>query len=106
MFLSLAWSVIPKASKPPFVPYIKKLEEEEEFDFILKKVRKHLELSDNDYRVSKHRIINMIKSDMISWFSHYGIEKKYWKQYYLDFDKIKDTTPRIKQNTGLEAWGI
>jgi len=49
MYLSLAWSVLPKVSKPPFVKYIKKVEEDVEYDFILSKVKKQYNLSDNDY---------------------------------------------------------
>ena len=107
MYLSLAWSIIPKVQRPPFIKYIKQLEEEEEFDFILKRIRKHFQLSDNDYIAMKERIIKEIKKDMVSWFSFYGIPKKYWKQYYLNFNQIKQFGDKsVKQQTGLDAWGL
>lgn len=106
MYLSLAWSIIPKSARPPFVNFIKKVNEEEEYAFILNKIRKHLSLSDNDFRACKHRLITMIKEDMILWFTFYGIEKKYWKQYYLDFDKIKGDEIKVDTPQGLAAWGL
>lgn len=107
MWLSLAWSVLPKYPKMPFVRYIKKVEDEQTYDFILKEVRKQYQLSDNDYKHNKGRILEAIKKDMVSWFTYYGIPKKYWKEHQLDFSLIKlhekkDTKP-VK---GLEVWGI
>ena len=106
-YLSLAWSVIPKSSKTPFIKYIKQLQDETEFDFILPKIRKQFELSDNDYNSMRSRIIDSIKKDMVSWFRYYGISKRYWKQYYLNFNQIKESdTPQPQSQTGLEAWGL
>ncbi len=107
MYLSLAWSIIPKLAKAPFVKYIKKAEENEEFTFILSRVRKHFKMADNDFNIMKSRIIKAIKEDMVFWFSYYGIEKKYWKKYYLKFDLIKEFGPkRVKAQRGLEAFGM
>jgi hypothetical protein len=110
MYLSLAWSVLPKVSKKPFIDYKsqKKIVEEEEFDFILKKIRKHFSLSDNDYRANKERILKEIKKDMPYWFSWYGIAKKYWKHYYVNFELIKQFDVRVSKpvTKGLEKWGL
>ena len=107
MYLSLAWSIMPKLQKPPFIKYIKKVQEEEEFDFILSRVRKHFDLSDNDYNSMKSRIIKEIKKDMVNWFSFYGIPKKYWKQYYINFNQIKEFEVKIDNSQkGLDAWGL
>ena len=105
MYLSLAWSVIPKMHKAPYVKYIKQVVDDEEFDFILNRVRKHFDLSDNDYNSNKSRILVAIKKDMASWFSFYGIQKKYWKKYYVDFRQIKEFGVINKQQ-GLGAWGL
>ena len=107
MYLSLAWSIIPKSVKPPFIKYIKKVDEVEEFDFILSRVRQHMKLSDNDYNSQKDRILKEMKKDMVNWFSFYGIPKKYWKKYYLDFKQIKEFGPKkpVAQK-GLDLWGI
>lgn len=107
MYISLAWSILPKSQRMPFRKYIKRNIEEEEFKFILDKIRKHFELSDNDFNSIKGRLIVDIKKDMPSWFSYYGIQKRYWKQYYQDFRLIKEFNkikkPKFK---GLSAWGI
>lgn len=107
MYLSLVWSIMPKTIKPPFVRYIKKIEEDEEYSFILDKVRKHYKLSDNDYNYNKERILTAIKNDMVNWFSFYGIAKQYWKKYYLKFDLIKEFGgKRAQPQKGLEQWGL
>jgi len=108
MYLSLAWSIIPKTSKAPFNKYIKKVEENEEFDFILNKVRKHFKLSDNDYITNKKRILKAIQEDMVNWFSYYGVPKRYWNKYKIDFKKIKEfgEENKIKPQKGLEAFGM
>lgn len=90
MYLSLVWSIMPKSAKAPYIKYISKIEEVEEFDFILKKIRKQYKLSDNDFNSNKQYLINAIKKDMVWWFSYYGIEKKVWKKYYLNFKLIKE----------------
>ena len=98
MFLSLAWSVIPKQNKAPFVRWIKEDKEEEEFHFILKKVRKHFELSDNDYESNKTRLIKHIKNNFVEWFKYYGIEQKYYRQYNVEIKK--------ERVGGLEQWSV
>jgi len=100
MFLSMAWSVIRKQPRTPYVKYIKKSEEEEEFGFILKRIRKQFEMSTNDYEANKQRLIEMIKQDMVLWFKYYGTEKKYWKQYQLDINLLKG----IKKPEALARW--
>lgn len=89
MYLSLAWSIIPKNSKLPFIKYIKKEEEEEEFDFILEKVRKQYQLSDNDYRAVKARLVKQIREHPVGWFKFYGIDRPKWKQYSIDYNILK-----------------
>lgn len=106
MYLSLAWSILPKSIKAPRIKYIKKEDETEEFDFILSRVRKQFKLSDNDYNSVKIRILNAIKKDMINWFCFYGIPKKYWKKYDLDFKLMKSFGETKKEIKGLDAWGI
>lgn len=107
MYLSLAWTVIPKVSKTPFNKFIKKIGDEEEFSFILDLIRKHYELSDNDYKANRNLIIKQIKSDMVYWFRAYGIPKGYWKKYELDFNDIKFDEKVVKvKDEGLNKWGF
>jgi len=89
-YLSLAWSVIPKQPKAPFIKYIKKIEEKNDYEFITDKIRKHFQMSDNDFRAVKDNLINEIKKDPEPWFAFYGIEKKYWRKFGLNFDNISN----------------
>jgi len=107
MYLSLAWSILPKVTRPPFIRYIKTVEEDEEYDFILSKVKKQYKMSDNDFNSMKSRILEKIKNDTVRWFSYYGVPKKYWNKYYLKFDLIKDYGPKkVIPQRGLEQWGL
>lgn len=103
MWLSLAWSVIPKVKKAPFIPFVKKKDDEEEFEFILTRVRQYFNMSDNDYRSLKDRMIKAIMKDMVNWFSFFGIEKMYWKRYRLDFGMMKQFG--VEEKRGLFAYG-
>lgn len=108
MYLSLAWSVLPKTKKAPFIKYIKQESEDTEFNFIYSKIRKQFSLSDNDWVIVKPYIHNAIKKDMINWFSYYGVKKPYWRRYQLDYEQMKNFNrdegrPARK---GLEAWGL
>ena len=107
MWLSLAWSVLPKYDKQPFIPFIKTEKEEEEFEFILSLIRKHFNIKGNDYNTNKNRLISYIKKDMPNWFKYFGIEKRYWKQYFLDYNKMKESNVNVKQTgIGLSRWGL
>jgi hypothetical protein len=108
MYLSLAWSIIPKSDRQPFINYIKKQkEQDDEFDFIFKKIRKHFKLSDNDFNANKERIRIAIKKDMIDWFCFYGIEKEYWKKFQLNYKLLKNYGIDKKNvASDLNKWGF
>jgi len=108
MFVSLAWSVLPKMQKAPFVKYIKQIEDDEEYNFIYARIRRQFEISDNDFAVIKPMLYNAIKTDMVKWFSYYGIPKTYWKKYLLDYTLMKNfNREEAKRPTqGLGAWGF
>jgi hypothetical protein len=106
MWLSLAWSILPKFSKAPFIRYIKSIDEEDEWGFIMNKIRRHLELSDNDYKSVKGYLIDAIKNNKVEWFSAYGIDKPIWKKHGLDFNDMKKYGNRVIAQKGLEAWGM
>jgi len=106
MFLSLAWTVVPKEGRG-FIKYIKKKTEEEKYWFILEKVRKHFILADNDYEAIRGRLIEAIKKDLVGWFTFYGIKKRYWKEFFVNFDLIKEVGDKIPPKPkGLDAWGM
>jgi hypothetical protein len=107
MYLSLAWSIIPKTEKEPFIRYIRQAKDDVEFDFLIKRIRKHLNLSDNDWASNSERLMKDIKENMTDWFCYYGIEKKYWKKYKLPFAKMKTFGVKVKAPPkGLSAWGL
>jgi len=97
---------LPKYQKAPFVKYIKSVDDEDEYGFILRKIRRQLNLSDNDYKHCKLYILKLIKENMISIFRAYGVEKKYWKQFKLDFNLIKEGKKQNVPQSGLSAWGL
>jgi len=109
MYLSLVWSLIPKTGKTPFLKYTGKKEVEDDMDFIYKRLRKHLELSDNDFRANKRFFDDSIKEMMQEWFMFYGVEKNMWKKYNLDFDtamKFKEAHKDDKKEKGLSEFGF
>jgi len=107
MFLSLAWSVIPKYQKMPFVRCTKKGSKDEKYDFLFKKIRKYLEMSDNDFNTNKIRLIEEIEKNQVEWFCAFGVEKKTWKKFGLDFSCIKTYgKKRAIPQKGLGAWGL
>jgi len=101
MYLSLAWTVIPKSPKAPFSKYIKKEADPTKYDFILTIIRKHFDMSDNDYDANKERIIKSIEQDTGSWFAFYGIEKRIWKKFQLNQEQMKDFTRTRTQQRRL-----
>ena len=108
MYLSLAWSVLPKTKKAPFVKYIKQGKDDTEFEFLYKLVRKQYDISDKDFEAIKPMLYDAIKRDMVNWFSYYGIPRGYWQRYNIDYRAMKkfnrDEGRPAKQ--GLEAWGL
>lgn len=106
MFAALAWAkMFPKQFKTPFVKYIKKKEDNEAYQIIINKIRKQLQLSDNDYKYSKKRIIKYIEDNKQELFIKFGIDKKEWKKHGLDFKEIKSGGLR-EGKKGLDLWGF
>jgi len=105
MYLSLAWSIIPKVNRMPFMNYIKKNKEDDKYDFILNSLRKQFELSDNDFVVIKGRLLDNIDNNKEEWFRYYGVPKKYWRLNKIDFNKIREGRIAEPKCVGLEAFG-
>ena len=118
MFISLAWSVLPKSVKVPYMTDMKKItdeekeqynifmeEDEKEFSFLFKKIRKHFELSDNDFRAVKPYLMKDIKKNMFDWFRFYAVDKRKYKKYYMDYKKLKEGGVKPPA-AGLEKWGL
>ena len=106
MFAAMAWAkLIPKTTKTPFVKYIKKKEDNNAYQIIIDKIRKQLQLSDNDYKHDKKRIIKYIDDNKQELFTQFGIAKKEWKKHGLDFKDIKSGGVR-EGKKGLDLWGL
>ena len=78
----------------PFISYLKKIEQEEEFEFLFKKMKKFLKISDREFQHYKHFIAENLKDKqkIKEYFKYFGIEKKYYEIYDLEFstkNKIK-----------------
>jgi len=56
-------------------------------------------MSDNDFNANKTRLIKMIDEDKESWFKFYGVEKKKWKEFEVDFEFMKE-----KKKKALEGF--
>lgn len=102
MYLSMLWSITPKSQRPPFVKYIKRKETKaDEFEFLLIKIQRQFQLSDRDLERQKSLLMRDIQENMTEYFVYYGIEKKTWEKFGLNYDdykKFKD----IKR--GLDSW--
>jgi hypothetical protein len=104
-FMMLAWSVVPKTTFK-FNKYIKKNDEiEEEYNFLITKVRKKLEISDNDWKESKHYYLEDIEKNKTQYFKSFGIDKKTWKKFGLDYKEISKEKEVKKENiNNLNKW--
>lgn len=102
MWLSLAWSIIPKDKNVPFRtdwlkideskdPYLSK---DEKYDFLFKRIRKQFKLSDNDFNSLRTKLWNAIDADPVTWFIYYGAEKKHWREFNLNFELMKRGTSK------------
>jgi hypothetical protein len=69
MYLSLAWSVIPKVPKAPYIKYLKKEEPIEEFKELLAKIQSRYKMSDTDFQVVKPFILEDINKIPVGDFT-------------------------------------
>lgn len=111
MYLSAAWSILffdgQKLNKAPFTQYPKK-QQEEDYEFILKKIRKQYQLSDKDFEVNKPFLLKAIKKDKAKWFAYYGISKSFWQHHKMDqkleMERHGTQRPEKQIKTGLDEW--
>jgi hypothetical protein len=103
-WLYLAWAIIPKYTKVPFNKYLKKLNIEDEYIEIIQKIRKVLEMSDNDYNECKINIINEIQKDKSTWFKVCGMNKDYYKKHNVVYNMSEGEKKGNK--VGLELFGF
>jgi len=104
MYLSLAWSVIPKSQKMPFFKYIKKDESEYKFDFILNDLKDTYKISDNDWKPLYPRLKKDIEKNTVDWFIAFGVPKKDWIKYGVNSKEVKKEIKTIKKQKGLSAF--
>lgn len=102
MYLGLAWSIIQKQSKAPFIRYIKSSkDDEEQYSEILIKVKKLLNLSDNDWKYEKKYYLQYLKDNEVEIFQKLGLDKKVWKKYGVDYSQNKQGKREGKKGLDL-----
>ena len=74
----------------PYIQYFKKIEQEDEFEFLFIKMIKFLKVSKREFKHYKQFILDNLKDKykMIEYFKFFGIDKSKYKFYDLD-EKIK-----------------
>ena len=106
-FLLYAWSIIPKKESAMRLVYIKKLKEDDVVeDVIYNKIRKILDISDNDWKHEKKYFERDLAANKTEYFKMFGVEKKFWKKAKLNFEDIKGEEGEIKGKSGLELFGL
>jgi len=96
-FLLLAWSIIPKQKFVPVYRYIKSnKEKEEEYNFLIIKIRKYLEISDHDWKKVSGYFLKDIEKNKVQYFKEFGIKKKLWKKFNLDYNEINKSEEKEK----------
>lgn len=103
-YCAYAWSLIqPKLSRTPYIPKEVKNTDETKYDFLLDKIKKRLEIGENDWKYCKSYFIDDVKKNTMDYLIFYGCEKKDWKALGLEFeDSKKVKTTIIKE--GLDKW--
>jgi len=104
-FLSLAWAIIPKYSKAPFIKYMKKQEEENLYEELFIKIRKVLEMSDNDFKYCHPYLLKEIENNKKKWFNKFGMDKKFWATHGMD-SKQEMKSEKREGKGGLELFGL
>lgn len=103
IWLAYAWSLIPKNIQYKLEIYYQK-DEDESYDEIFVKIRKQLNLTNNDFEFLKNDIIKEIEKDKEYWFKYYGMNKEFWEKHNLDYSVIKNSKV-IKGKSGLHLFG-
>lgn len=104
-WLYLCWSIIPKQNQMPFVKFLKVNKTEDIYNPIWKKIRKVLELSDNDFKYCKPYLLSEIEKDKKTWFKKFGMDEKFWNIHGIDFNGIKEGGV-VEGKGGLELFGL
>lgn len=108
MYLSLAWSILPKSKTVPFRTDLIKIDETKDpylskdtdkYDFLFEKIRKQFKLSDNDYNSLKPGLLKAIEYNLAEWFIYYGVERTHWKRFNLNFEMMKRTGEKGQTST-------
>ena len=103
-WLHLVWVTVPKRESVPFVKYIKKVDEDESYPELMQKVKTFLGVSGNDLEEFNKRVRPVVEQDLSKYMKFFGMEKKFWKSYGLDYNdmKVEDFKRDVKK--GLDLW--
>ncbi|MDO8622627.1 MAG: hypothetical protein Q7R52_00100 [archaeon] len=89
----------PMLYKPPFISYIKKKEpEQHEMWFLLEKVKQYYGWSERELQKQLPIILKVLenKDTMREYFRTFGVEKKHYKKYELEFS--------VQKKNDLNRW--
>jgi len=92
LFFALAHSKIVKGSSIQWRKYIKPLvDEKNEFDFLFIFIKKYYNWSEKDLKDNKNILLEMFKDKekLRYFFRFFGIDKKIYKKYDIEFVKKK-----------------
>jgi len=80
----------PRFKTPPFLKYIKKKEEKvHDMAFLLDKIQKYYDWGSKDMELHLSILLKMFedKEKLKEFFRFFGIEKKYYKKFDIEFKK-------------------
>jgi len=110
MYLSAAWTLLffngKKLHKAPFIQLIKSDNSNLKFHYVLDKIQRQFNMSENDLKNESKTLIKAINKDKYAWFSYYGIKNQYWVMNNMDINVIKTygNRKKVEHKKGLEAW--
>lgn len=104
-WLCLANIVIPKYNRVPFIKYITKNHDENyKYQELLNRIHIFLNLKGNDIEHNNKYLFYYIENNLISLMKYFGMNKKLWRKYGLDYNEMRIKENNIKQNINLTMW--
>ena len=98
-----AWSIMPKFSNTPFVKLEKYEEQPSKYDFLLEKIKKRLEIGENDWKHCRDYFIYDIKNNEVDYLVFYGCSKQEWKLLGQDYEQQRKINV-VEVKEGLDRW--
>ena len=104
-WLHLAWSVVPKQSKTPFIKYLKKEKHEEQYKELHEKIISKLKINDLD-EYYKRIIFSKDQELLETLMRDYGMPRKLWLKYGLNPEGLRYEEEKRVIKKGLDLWEL